>query len=129
MALIQYLAVFLSALIGFYLGSLILPKYDAIIYPFVPGFSLFFQFYKILLPLGICSMSVALVSSWVYKKAFSFAAFSSIVAALIDYRFKLFTNLSEHYFHFSYLIVYAFGVYLSYWLVKYYLARFGAKNT
>ena len=129
MALLQYLAILISAFIGFYLGAMLLPKYDEIIYPFAPNFSLLFQFYSVLFPLGIVSMLTSLISSWVYKKTMSFAALSSIVALAADYSFNLFTNLSEHYFHFSYILVYSFGVFVSYWLVKYSLKWVSAQNT
>lgn len=129
MSKIQYLAILVSAFIGFFLGSILLPEYDDIIYPFAPNFSLLFQFYQTIFPLGLLSMLIALVASWVYKKTMSFAAFSSFVAVAVDYKFNLFTNLSEHYFHFTFVLVYGFGVYVSYWLVKTLLIKVGVKNT
>ena len=129
MNVIQYLGILISAFIGRYVGKLILPNYDDIIYPFGPNFSLLFQFYEVLFPLGVLSMLTALMASWVYKKSMSFAAISSIAAISIDYKFNLFSNLSEHYFHFSFVLVYAFGVYVCYWLIKRLLVRFSVKNT
>jgi hypothetical protein len=129
MSVIQYLGILISAFIGLYFGSLFLPNYDGFIYPFAPNFSFLFQFYEIIFPLGFLSMLSALVASWVYKKTMSFAALSSFIATVVDYKFSLFTNLSEHYFHFSFVLVYGFGVFLSYWLVKIILKRLGTRNT
>ncbi len=129
MSLIQYLCIQICAFIGLFIGSLILPTYDDFIYPFAPNFSFLLQFYQIIFPLGVISMFMALLAAWVYKKTMSFAAISSVVAMLIEYKLKLFSNLSEHYFHFSFVLVYLLGVYFSYWFVKYSLTRFGAKNT
>lgn len=129
MSVIQYLGIIICAFIGLYLGSLVLPKYDDIIYPFGPNFSLLWQFYEVLFPLGFLSMLTALIASWVYKKSMSFAAVSSIAAIFVDYKFNLFSNLSEHYFHFSFVLVYVFGIYVCYWLINYVLARLSVKNT
>jgi hypothetical protein len=129
MRVFQYLGILICAFIGLYFGVLILPKYDDIIYPFGPNFSLYIQFYEVLFPLGFLSMLTALLASWVYKTSMSFAAFSSVAAITIDYKFNLFTNLAEHYFHFSFVLVYVLGVYVCYWIIKRLLARFSAKNT
>ena len=129
MSVIQYLGIIICAFIGLFVGTLVLPKYDDIIYPFGPNFSLLWQFYEVLFPLGFLSMFTALIASWVYKKSMSFAAISSITAISFDYKFNLFSNLSEHYFHFSFVLVYVFGIYVCYWLINNLLARFSVKNT
>lgn len=125
----QYLAIFISSFIGLYIGSILLPKYDDILYPFAPNFSFLVQFYKILFPLGFFSMFTALITSWVYKKTISSAAFGAFLAITTDYKFNLFTNLSEHYFHVSYILVYAFGVFVSYWIIRVILGYFGTAKT
>ena len=129
MSIIQHFAVLVSAFIGLFIGSIILPKYDDIIYPFGPNFSLLFEFYQILFPLGFLSMLTALMASWVYKKTMSLAAISSIVAISFDYKFSLFSNLSEHYFHFSFVLAYGLGIYICHWLVKSLLVRIELRNT
>jgi len=129
MSVIQYLGILICSFIGLYVGSLILPSYDDIIYPFGPNFSLLLEFYIVLFPLGFMSMLTALMASWVYKKSMSFAAICSFVAISIDYKFNLFSNLSDHYFHFSFVLVYGFGVYVCYWLINRLLIGFSAKNT
>jgi type III secretory pathway component EscS len=84
---------------------------------------------QILFPLGFLSVGFALVGSWVYEKSMLFAVLTSLVAIGVEYYFQVFTNLSEHYFHFSFVLVYISGVYTCYWLVNKLLEYSTSKNT
>lgn len=128
MSLILYLAVLISGFLGLFIGLSILPKYDDIIYPFGPDLSLFLAFYKILFPLGFCSMLTATLMSLLCNKSMLIATISAFLAILVDYKFDLFSNLSQHYFHFSFVLAYALGVYFSYFFVKIINARLGAES-
>ena len=128
MSILRYFSIQCCALIGFFIGVQLLPRYDEIMYPFSPDFSLLWQFYQILFSLGFLSMATALIGSWVYKKTISFAAFTAIVAIVIDYFFGVFSNIAQHYFHFSFVLVYCFGIILCIVILKLLLKVFGTKE-
>lgn len=117
-SVLKYLAIQCCAFIGLFIGAYLLPSYDDIIYPMAPNFWLLWDFNSILFCLGFLSMACALAGSWVYEKTMLFAGLASIIAILVDYKFSLYTNLASQYFHFSFVLVYALGIYFCFWLVN-----------
>ncbi len=118
MSTLQYLAIQCCAFLGLYIGALILPKYDEILYPFVPDLRFLSQFWFNIFVYACLSSMFALIGSWVYKKTISFAILAAVVAITIDFLYSLFSKLNVHFFHFSYIFVSISGMYLSVLIIK-----------